>query len=262
MSDTAGPRFDGKVALVTGASSGIGRATAKLFAERGAKVVVAARRAERLDGLVGEIGASGGAASAIATDVSRANEVEAMVRHAIDTFGRLDACVNNAGIEGREIAPIQEMSEEAWTEVMDVNVKGNFLCLKYEARAMIEAGNGGAIVNVGSVNSFVGFGGGAAYSTSKAAQICLSSSAAADLAPHGIRVNLLAPGFVDTDMHQRIRGIVTDEGMDGMIAGMVPLQRAGEGHEMARTILWLCSDEASYVNATTITADGGLHGTL
>ena len=252
----------GKVALVTGASSGIGRATAKLFADRGAKVVVAARRADRLEQLAGEIGAAGGSAIAVSTDVSRASEVESMVRRAIDTFGRLDYCVNNAGIEGREIAPVQEMSEEAWSEVMDVNVKGNFLCLKYEALAMIDAGNGGAIVNVGSVNSFVGFGGGAAYSTSKAAQICLSSSAAADLAPHGIRVNLVTPGFVKTEMHQRIRGIVTDEGMDGMIAGMVPLQRAANPDELARTIVWLCTDEASYVNATTITVDGGLHGTL
>jgi NAD(P)-dependent dehydrogenase (short-subunit alcohol dehydrogenase family) len=252
----------GKVALVTGASSGIGRATAILFAARGAKVTAAARRADRLDSLVREITEAGGEATAIATDVSDASDVEAMVAHTIDAFGRLDFCVNNAGIEGDEIAPVHEMSEAAWSRVMDVNVKGNFLCLKYEAKAMIEAGNGGAIVNVGSVNSFVGFSGGAAYSTSKAAQITLSSSAAADLAPHGIRVNLLCPGFVDTEMHRRIRGIVTDEGMDGMIAGGVPLRRAASSEEMARTILWLCSDEASYVNATTITADGGLHGTL
>jgi len=259
MSDT--PMTD-KVALVTGASSGIGHATAKLFAERGARVVVAARRVDRLESLVDEIEAAGGEASAIATDVSKAFDVAAMVDRATEVFGRLDYCVNNAGVEGREIAPVHEMSEEAWSEVMDVNVKGNFLCLKYQAKAMIEAGNGGAIVNVGSVNSFVGFGGGAAYSTSKAAQTCLSSSAAADLAPHGIRVNLLCPGFVKTEMHQRIRGVVTDEGMDGMIQGMVPLQRAGEPREMATTIVWLCSDEASYVNGTTITADGGLHGTL
>lgn len=251
-----------KVALITGASSGIGRATALLFAERGAKVVAAARRTGRLDTLVHEITEACGEATAVATDVSDAGQVQAMIAHAMDTFGRLDYCVNNAGIEGEEIAPVHEMSEAAWSRVMDINVKGNFLCLKYQARAMIEAGNGGAIVNVGSVNSFVGFSGGAAYSTSKAAQITLTSSAAADLAPHGIRVNLLCPGFVKTEMHQRIREVVTDEGMDGMIAGRVPLQRAGEPEEMARTIAWLCSDEASYVNATTITADGGFHGTL
>ena len=256
------PDMNGTVALVTGASSGIGRATALLFARRGARVVAAARRADRLDSLVREITEAAGEATAIATDVSSASEVRAMVAHAMDSFGRLDYCVNNAGIEGDEVAPVHEMSEAAWSRVMDVNVKGNFLCLKYQAKAMIQAGNGGAIVNVGSVNSFIGFSGGVAYSTSKAAQITLSSSAAADLAPHGIRVNLLCPGFVDTEMHQRIRGIVTDEGMDGMIAGMVPLKRAATPEEMARTIVWLCSDEASYVNATTITADGGLHGTL
>lgn len=254
--------MNGKVALVTGASSGIGRATALLFAQRGAKVVAAARRADRLDSLVREITEEGGDATAITTDIAQASDVEAMVQHAIDTFGRLDYCVNNAGIEGDEVAPVFEMSEASWSRVMDVNVKGNFLCLKYQAKAMIEAGNGGAIVNVGSVNSFVGFGGGAAYATSKAAQITLSSSAAADLAPHGVRVNLLCPGFVKTEMHQRIRGIVTDEGMDGMIDGMVPLKRAAAPEEIARSIVWLCSDDASYVNATTITADGGLHGTL
>lgn len=143
-----------------------------------------------------------------------------------------------------------------------MTVKGDFLSLKHGGAAMIATGNGGAIVNVGSVNSFVGFGGGTAYATSKSAQIGLNSSAAADLAPHGIRVNLLCPGFVKTDMHERIRGIVTDEGMDGMIAAGVPLKRAADPEEMARTIVWLCSDEASYVNGTTITVDGGLHGTL
>lgn len=254
--------FSGKVALITGASSGIGEATARLFAERGAKVVVAARRADCLGALVAEIVAAGGEATAIATDVSDGAQVEAMVAHAIATFGRLDYCVNNAGIEGDEFVPVHEMSEAAWDKVMDINVRGNFLSLKYEAKAMIAAGNGGAIVNVGSVSSFVGNGGGAAYSTSKAAQVTLTSSVAADLAPHGIRVNLLCPGFVKTEMHARIRGLVTDAGMDGMIASMVPLERAGEPEEMARTILWLCSDEASYVNATTIVADGGLHATL
>jgi len=247
----------GKVALVTGASSGIGRATARLFAERGAKVVAAARRADRLDDLVNEIREAGGEATAIRTDVSVAADVEAMVAHAIDTFGRLDYCVNNAGIEGDELVPVYEMSEEAWDRVMDVNVKGNWLCLKYQAKAMLAAGNGGAIVSVGSVNSFLGFAGGTAYATSKHAQVGLNSSVSAELAPQGIRVNMVCPGMVKTEMHQRLRDIISDEAVDGMIEQGVSLGRAAEAEEQARVIVWLCSDEASYVTGTTITPDGG-----
>lgn len=245
-----------KVALITGASSGIGRATARLFAERGARVVVAARRKERLQDVVDEIAETGGEASAIQTDVSVAADVKAMVAHAVDTYGRLDICVNNAGIEGDELVPIFEMSEEAWSRVMDVNVKGNWLCLKYQAQAMLAAGNGGAIVNVGSVNSFLGFAGGTAYATSKHAQVGLNASAAAELTPHGIRVNLVCPGFVKTEMHQRLRAVVSDEAVDGMIEN-VPMGRASEAEEQAQAILWLCSDEASYVSGTTLTPDGG-----
>ena len=245
-----------KVALVTGASSGIGRATAAAFAAKGAKVVLAARRQEELDSLVAEIESGGGKATAIKTDVSKAQDVERMVDHAIDTYGRLDYAVNNAGIEGA-IANIVDLAEDDWDSVLDINLKGNYLCLRYEARAMLAGGHGGAIVNVGSVNSFLGFPSGAAYVASKHGQIGLTTCASAELAPHGIRVNIVCPGFVDTPMHHRIRGIIGDEIFDQGMVPQVHSRRVGKPEEIAASILFLCSDEASYITGTTLTPDGG-----
>ncbi len=194
--------MNNKVALITGASSGIGAATARAFAARGASVVLAARREDELADLVNEIKSSGGKASSVKTDVSIAKDVENMVAHTIATFGRLDYAVNNAGIEGR-LANIVDLSEEEWNQIIGINLTGNFLCLRYEARAMLDSGNGGAIVNIGSVNSFLGFGSGSAYVASKHGQVGLTTSASAELAPQGIRVNIICPGFVDTPMHHR-----------------------------------------------------------
>jgi NAD(P)-dependent dehydrogenase (short-subunit alcohol dehydrogenase family) len=250
-----------RVALITGASSGIGRATAEAFAAKGAKVVLAARRQDELASLVTEINARGGAASAVTTDVSKAGDVERMVAHAVKVFGRLDCAVNNAGIEGR-LAPIVDLPEEDWDQILDINLKGTFLCMKYEARAMLAAGHGGAIVNVGSVNSFLGFGSGAAYVTSKHGQVGLTTSASAELAPHGIRVNIVCPGFVDTPMHQRLRGIIGDEIFDDAMVPQVHVRRVGRPEEIASAILYLCSDEASYITGTTLTPDGGFTMTV
>lgn len=250
-----------KVALITGASSGIGRATAEAFAAKGAKVVLAARREDELASLVSEIEARGGKATAVKTDVSKAKDVERMVAHAIDTFGRLDFAVNNAGIEGR-LANIVDLSEEEWDKVLDINLKGNFLCLRYEARAMLDRGNGGAIVNVGSVNSFLGFGSGAAYVASKHGQIGLTTSASAELAPHGIRVNIVCPGFVDTPMHHRARGLLGDAIYDDVLVPRVHARRVGKPEEIAASILFLCSEEASYITGTTLTPDGGFTMTI
>ena len=245
-----------KVALITGASSGIGWATAQAFASRGAKVVLAARREHELAALVAEIQAKGGHATAIATDVAIAADLERMVEHALHTFGRLDYAVNNAGTEGR-LAPITELTEQDWDNVLDTNLKGVFLCLKHEARAILAGNHDGAIVNVGSVNSFRGFPTGAAYVSSKHALIGLTSTASAELASRGIRVNIVCPGFIDTPMHHRGRRLLGDDLYDKVLIPRVHLKRAGRPEEIAQSIVFLCSDEASYISGTTLTPDGG-----
>jgi NAD(P)-dependent dehydrogenase (short-subunit alcohol dehydrogenase family) len=182
----------------------------------------------------------------VVTDVTIAKDVERMVAHAMETFGRLDYAVNNAGIEGK-LAGITDLPEQEWDRVLDTNLKGTFLCLKYEARAMLAGGHGGAIVNVGSVNS---------------GQIGLTTSVSAELAPQGIRVNLVCPGFIDTPMHQRARGIVGDDLYDTVLIPRVHTRRAGRPEEIAQTIVFLCSDEASYISGTTLTPDGGFTLTI
>ena len=248
--------FINKVAVITGASSGIGRATAEAFAAKGASVVLAARRENESAALANEIKDKGGKASYVVTDVSVAVEVERMVAHAIETFGRLDYAVNNAGIEG-QFTSVAELTEEEWDRVLDINLKGSFLCLKYEARAMLAGGHGGAIVNVGSINSFLGFPYGAAYVSSKHALIGLTTSVSAELAPQGIRVNIVCPGITVTPMHQRARGLLGDELYDSVLQQRVHTRRAGRPEEIARSIVFLCSDEASYITGTTLTPDGG-----
>ena len=141
--------------------------------------------------------------------------------------------------------------------VLDINLKGAFLCMKYEARTMLAGGHGGAIVNVGSVNSFLGFPTGSAYVASKHGQIGLTTSVSAELAPQGIRVNLVCPGFIDTPMHRRLRGIVGDDLYDKVLLQRVHTRRAGQPQEIAQSIVFLCSDEASYITGTTLTPDGG-----
>lgn len=250
-----------KVVLITGASSGIGRATAEAFAAKGAHIVVAARRKEELDTLVASIQALGGKASAIKTDVSIAKSVEQMVAHTIEVFGRLDYAINNAGIEGK-LNAITDLSEDDWDQVLDINLKGTFLCMKYEAKAMLHLGFGGAIVNIGSVNSFLGFPTGSAYVTSKHGLIGLTTSVSAELGPKGIRVNLLCPGVTDTPMHERLRGIVGDDLYDKGLLPTVHLQRIGRPEEVAKAIVFLCSDESSYISGSTLTVDGGLTLTM
>ncbi len=246
----------GKVALITGASSGIGRATGEAFAARGATVVLAARREAELAALAKEIEARGGKASFVVTDVAIAKDVERMVAHTIEKFGGLDYAVNNAAIEG-QLAAITDLPEQEWDRVLDANLKGTFLCLQHEARAMLAGGHGGAIVNVGSINSFLGFPTGSAYVTSKHGLIGLTSSVSAELAPRGIRVNLVCPGIIDTPMHQRLREVLGDALYDNVLSQRVHLRRAGRPEEIAETIVFLCSDAASYITGTTLTPDGG-----
>jgi NAD(P)-dependent dehydrogenase (short-subunit alcohol dehydrogenase family) len=253
--------MSGKVALITGASSGIGRATAEGFAARGATVALAARREDELAEIVAKIKARGGAAAFVKTDVSVAKDVDQMVARTMDAFGRLDYAVNNAGIEGK-LAAITDLPEEEWDRILDINLKGAYLCMKYEAKAILAGGRGGAIVNVGSVNSFLGFPTGSAYVASKHGLIGLTTSVSAELAPQGIRVNLVCPGFIDTPMHRRLRGIVGDELYDKVLLPSVHTRRAGRPEEVAQSIVFLCSEEASYITGTTLTPDGGYTSTM
>jgi NAD(P)-dependent dehydrogenase (short-subunit alcohol dehydrogenase family) len=250
-----------KVTLITGASSGIGWATAKAFAARGAKVVLAARREKELTALASEIEAHGTQASVIVTDVALAKDVERLVAHTIETFGHLDYAVNNAGTEG-PIASILDTTEEDWDRTLNTNLKGAFLCLQHEARAMLAGGRRGAIVNVGSVNSFLGVSHLSAYVASKHGLIGLTTSASAELAPHGIRVNIVCPGCIDTPMHRRARKYFGDQVYDDLFANRVHERRAGRPEEIAQSIVFLCSDEATYITGTTLTPDGGFTLTM
>ena len=254
-------RFNAKVALVTGSAGGIGRATAAAFAAAGARVIVTDLQTAAGQETVRQIRESGGEATFVQSNVAKADEVEALVAAAVQRYGRLDYAVNNAGIEGK-FAGITDLPEQEWDRVLETNLKGTFLCLKYEARAMLAGGHGGAIVNVGSVNSFLGFPTGSAYVSSKHGQIGLTTSVSAELAPQGIRVNLVCPGFIDTPMHHRARGIVGDDLYDKGLIPRVHTRRAGRPEEIAQTIVFLCSAEASYISGTTLTPDGGFTMTI
>lgn len=253
-------QFNGKVAIITGASSGIGLATAQLLASRGATVVLAARREDEIAGHAEAIRAAGGKASHICTNVADAGDVERMVAHAKAIQGRLDIAVNNAGT-GAEVHSILDLPDDYWDRVLATNLRGNFLCVKHQARAMLAAGNGGSIINVGSVNTFLGCPGAAAYCASKAGQLALTTSASAELATQGIRVNLVCPGVTDTPLHHEIKGNLGPEAFEGMKA-QTHQRRIGEPIEIARAIAFLASDEASFITGTTLTADGGFHLTL
>lgn len=246
--------FEGKVALVTGASSGLGEAAALKFAREGAKVVVAARRPEQSARVVQRIVELGSEALFVPTDVSRAADVERMVGAAVEKFGRLDYAVNNAGIAGPRYTPIAEVTEAQWDEVMGSNLKGVWLCMKHEIPAML-AGGGGAIVNIASIYglkpSDVGHG---PYSTSKHGVVGLTQSAAADYGQQSIRINAVAPGFTLSEMVDPNRPGAKYQALIERHSGM---KRLGQAEETANAITWLCSDAASYVNGVVLPVDGG-----
>lgn len=248
--------FAGKVALVTGASSGLGEATALEFASQGASVVLAARRAERCQALAARIVDAGGQAHAVPADVARAADVVAMVRATLDRFGRLDCAVNNAGIAGPMRTPVADVDEAQWDAVMGVNLKGVWLCMKHEIPAMLASG-GGAIVNVASIYglkpSDVGH---APYAASKHGVIGLTRSAATDYGRQQLRINAVAPGFTRSEMVDLERP-GAEEHYGRMVARHCAMQRLGEAEEAARAIVWLCSPAASYVNGAVLSVDGG-----
>ncbi|HXW93353.1 MAG TPA: glucose 1-dehydrogenase [Terriglobales bacterium] len=258
-------RFQDKVALITGGTSGIGRATALAFARDGAKVVVAARRAERGREVVGEIENRGGKALFVRTDVSRANEVEALIAETVRAFGRLDFAFNNAARVEDPLAPTADLTEEDFDQTVGVNLKGVWLGMKYEIRRMLaQQPQGGVIVNTSSCNGLGGCPHASFYAATKAGVIALSKSAALEYAKSGIRVNALVAGPIRTPMLQaameRAAGGDPEalKKVEARYAGMTARGRMGEPEEAAEVALWLCSDAASYVTGHSMVVDGGI----
>lgn len=246
--------FDGKVALVTGGSSGIGRATAKAFAHEGAWTVVADVDVAAGEETVEQIQAAGGTATFVKCDVSRAVDVENMVRHARSAYGRLDYAFNNAGVEG-ELANTVDCSEKNWDWTLGINLKGVWLCMKYEIPVMLEHG-GGAIVNCASVAGLVGFRNLPAYCASKGGVVELTRATALEYSDTGIRVNAICPGVIRTPMVERVTA--GNPEVEAQYTALEPIGRMGEPEEIADAALWLCSDHASFVTGHALAADGGL----
>ena len=247
-------RVEGKVALVTGGGSGIGRATALVFAREGAKVVVA--DVTETGGLetVEQVTAAGGAATFVRADVSNPAEVEAMVSRAVKVYGQLDCAFNNAGIEGSGKATTA-CTEEDFNRTIAVNVTGVWLCMKYEIRQMLEQGSG-AIVNTASAAGLVGVPSMPDYVASKHAVVGLTKTAALEYAKSGIRVNAVCPGVVQTSMVERV--LQRAPGFDEVALASEPIGRFGQPAEIGEAVIWLCSDAASFVTGIPLSVDGGL----
>ncbi len=246
--------LDGKVALVTGGASGIGRATALTFAREGAKLIIADMNEDGGQQTVHMITENGGDATFVQVDVSNATEVEAMISKAVETYGRLDCAHNNAGISsGGQRAFTAEYPEDRWHQVIAINLTGVWLCMKYEIPQMLQQG-GGAIVNTASAAGLVGLPYASAYVASKHGVVGLTKTAALEYAKQGIRVNCVCPGYIETPMTEQGRN--DPERMAHMIASE-PIGRIGKPDEIAETVVWLCSDAASFVTGHTMTVDGG-----
>ncbi len=245
-------RLDGKIASVTGGASGIGRATALAFAREGARVVIADVDADGGGETVEMVRQAGGAATFVHCDVTRAAEVERMVAHAVETYGRLDCAFNNAGVEGGN-APLADCPEDDWDRTLDINLKGVWLCLKYSIQQMLKQG-GGAIVNTSSISGLSGAAGGGVYGVSKAGVAHLTKIAAQQYAGQGIRVNAVCPGGIRTPMTDRV---AHNPELREYMEKMHPLGRMGEAEEVAEAVLWLCSDTTSFITGHLLAVDGG-----
>ena len=244
-------KLEGKIAIVTGAGRGIGAAIAKTLAAEGAKVIVNySRSAEAAAQVVSDIETAGGAAVALQADVAVPEQVEALVKSVMAQFGRIDILVNNAGITRDKL--ILRMSVEDWDTVLNTNLRGAFLFAKAVASPMLKQ-RGGVIVNVGSVIGKVGQGGQVNYSASKAGLIGLTKSLAKELGSRNVRVNAVAPGFIESDMTEVLKPEYRET-----ILKQIPLGRMGSGEDVARVVAFLCSEDAAYVQGEVISIDGGL----
>ena len=256
--------LSGKVAIITGGNSGIGRATAQVFARAGARVVIAARNAERGQQVIEELKRSGGEGLFVATDVSQRAQVETLVAKTVERFGRLDCAVNNAAGYMGAFSATADFSEEEFDETIAVDLKGVWLGMKFEIQQMLrQTPPGGAIVNVSSVNGLGGAPMGSLYSAAKAGVLGLTKSAALEYGRQGIRVNALAAGAFDTPMLNQVIDRMAGKDADASkavkekYAGMIALGRIGNPAEAGEAIAWLCSDAASYVKGHSMIADGG-----
>ncbi len=241
----------GKVAVVTGASSGIGRAAALALAAEGARVALGARRLAEGEETARLVREAGGEAVFVETDVRHSDQVQRLVQTAVDRWGKLDCALNNAGIEGDVLVPTGDYSESTWDQVIAINLTGVFLSMKYEIRQMLQHG-GGAIVNMSSVAGLVGGPVGIAYYASKHGVVGMTRAAAIEYGKLGIRVNAACPAVIETDMAHRGFGHMWEN-----LAGMHPIGRIGKAAEVADAVVWLCSDRASFVTGHALPVDGG-----
>jgi len=248
--------FTGKTVMITGATSGLGRAMALTFAKRGAQVAICGRRADEGAKTVAMIERSGGRCLFFPCDVSKADEVANFIERTVVEFGRLDCAVNNAGVSG-DLRPVAETSDEVWNQVVNINLTGTFLCMRSEIQAMMKTG-GGAIVNVSSALGLRGKENVAPYSATKHAILGLTKSAAFEYGRHGIRINALCPGGIQTDMDDVFYANAPDpEKLRAERTKSYALGRMARVDEVASAAAWLCSDEASFVTGAAISVDGG-----
>ena len=248
MSNTK--RFEGKTAFITGAASGIGRATAVAFAVEGARLVVTDRVEAALQETAEYVKEAGGEVLAIACDVSKPEEIEAAVAQAVNTFGRIDCAFNNAGVENKA-TPLHEIELEEWDRILSINLRGTFVCMKHEIAQMVRQGNG-VVVNTSSGAGIRGVAGGASYAASKHAMIGMTKSAALDYAKSNIRVNAVLPGNIETPMMDRFASGDIQKAID-----LEPVGRLGKPEEIAEAVLWMCSELGGFVTGASIVVDGG-----
>ena len=249
--------FQGKVALITGGSSGMGRAAAIAFAKQGATVVIAARRVAQSQDVISQIQNLGGNAHFVKTDVANPDEIQSLMEKVVEYHGRLDVAFNNAGTEGK-FAPITELTESDWEHTITINLKAVWLCMKYEIQQMLKQQSGGAIVNTSSWLAKGGLVGSTIYSASKGGLDGMVRPAALEYASRNIRINNINPGIIDTDMFRRFGN--PDDPKDTVVQAFthhIPIKQIGSSEEVAETVLWLCSDAASYITGQTISVDGG-----